>query len=184
MQSMRVPLINQINAHTAPVYALATGESPEWLFTGGGDRIVALWNVRDGKQQSFAIKTDASVFSLAYNHTMKKLFIGCSNGMLHVVDTISKNEIKAWTLDAEGLFDLKWDASRNRMLVAGGNGILTVVDCQTNEVLRSIPLSNAKIRRVDLSKNGDLLAIADNSGQVHVLDAENYQDNTMLEYGP
>ncbi len=141
---------------------------------------MALWSVHDGKQQPLVIKTDSSIFSLAYHSIGKIVFIGCSNGILHAIDTVSRKELKAWTLDADGLFDLKWDAVRNRLLVAGGNGVLTVIDCQNLEVLRSIPLSDTKIRRVAMRIQGDLLAVADNAGLVHVLDAENYQPSETL----
>ncbi|MFM7728866.1 MAG: WD40 repeat domain-containing protein, partial [Flavobacteriales bacterium] len=127
--------------HGGPVYALATGDSVEWLFTGGGDKVAALWNVKEGTQHSLAIKTDSSIFSLTYHPSSKILFIGCSNGVLHAVDTVSKVEKRAWALDASGVFDLKWDVQRNRLLVAGGNGMLTVIDGKTLEVIRTIPLS-------------------------------------------
>jgi len=161
--------------HGAPVYALATGDSDEWIFTGGGDKIVALWNVKDGTQHPFTIKTDASIFSLAYHALEKIVFIGCSNGVLHAIDTVSKRERRAWTLDAAGVFDLKWDIVGNRLLVAGGSGILTVIDSQTLEVIRSIPLSDAKLRRVAVRAEDNLLAVADSHGLVHVLEAETLQ---------
>jgi WD40 repeat protein len=103
------------------------------------------------------------------------LFIGCSNGTLHAIDTRTRVELKAWSLDSNGLFDIKSDETRNRVLVCGGNGVLTVIEAETLEVLRSIPLSDAKLRRIAVRGESDLVAVADNAGLVHVLDAESYQ---------
>lgn len=144
------------------------------VFTGGGDRVVALLDITTGNQMPFSVRTDAPVFSLFLHKPTHYLFIGCSNGKLHAVDLKSKKEIHAWSLDMQGIFDLKMDQSRNRLLVAGGNGVLTVIDLSSMKVLRSIPLSQGKLRRLALRKEGDLLAVADNSGPVHVLDAEDY----------
>lgn len=163
-----------IAAHSAPVYALATGDSDGWLFTGGADRVVARWNVSTGIQDSFVVKTDATVFSLLYNPTTQLLFIGCSDGKLHLVNVQKREEVRAWMLDTAGIFDLKMDVERNRLLAAGGNGILTVLDLTSNEVIRSIPLSSGKLRRLALHEQLGLLAVADNTGPVHVLESEHY----------
>jgi len=165
----------KLGPHQAPVYALAQGASDELLFTGGGDRVVPLWNVLTGQQEPFLVRTEAPVYSLHFDTKTKVLFIGCSNGTLHAIDTRTRVELKAWSLDSNGLFDIKSDETRNRILVCGGKGVLTVIKTETLEVLRSIPLSDGKLRRIAVRGKGDLVAVADNSGLVHVLDAESYQ---------
>jgi WD repeat-containing protein 61 len=161
--------------HQAPVYALSEGIHSEQIFTGGGDRIVALWDLESGNQLPFSVRTDAPIYSLFFYVPTQMLFVGCSNGKLHAIDLLSKQEKQAWSLDAKGVFDLKWDISQNRLLVAGGSGILTVLDLSELKVVRSVPLSDGKLRRVAIHKAGHLLAVADNSGPVHVLDADTFQ---------
>jgi WD40 repeat protein len=167
-----------LGPHQAPVYALAEGSTQTYVFTGGGDRVVALWDILTGEQQPFVVRTDAPIYALLYH--LGILFIGCSNGVLHAVNIQSKQETHAWSLDTKGIFDLKMDVARNRLLVGGGNGILTVIDFSRLEVMRSIPLSDGKLRRLALDTQGDFLAVADNSGPVHVLDAESYQTNETI----
>ena len=160
--------------HQASVYALATGATENLVFTGGGDRVVALWDLETRSQIPFAIRTDAPIYSLFFYAPTQMLFVGCSNGKLHAIDLISKQEKHAWSLDTKGVFDLKWDKEHNRLLVAGGGGILTVLDLSEMKVMRSVPLSDGKLRRVAIHQTGKLLAVADNSGPVHVLDADTY----------
>ena len=136
--------------------------------------MVALWNALDGSQHPFGVKTEATVYSLAFDPSSKILFIGCIDGKLHAVNTISMAEQKSWILDKNGIFDLKIDAKRNRILAAGGNGVLTVIEAQTLKVLRSIPLSDGKLRRMAIHTDGNSIAIADNHGEVHLLNAEDY----------
>ncbi len=167
-----------LGPHQAPVYALAPGPTQTQVFTAGGDRIVALWDVHTGEQQPFVVRTDAPIYALLCHHNL--LFIGCSNGKLHAIDLQSKQELHAWSLDSNGVFDLKMDAARNRLLAGGGSGILTVIDLSSLEVMRSIPLSEGKLRRLAINADAHLLAVADNSGPVHVLDAESYQSKATI----
>jgi WD40 repeat protein len=159
---------------------LAEGLTQNQLFTAGGDRIVALWDIDTAEQLPFTVRTDAPVYSLLFCKLNHVLFMGCSNGKLHAVDMKSKQEIQAWSLDGSGIFDLKMDELRNRLLVAGGNGILTVIDVTVMSVMRSIPLSDGKLRRMALHHEGVWLAVADNSGPIHVLDAESYQTSEII----
>jgi WD40 repeat protein len=161
--------------HQAPVYALAQCATENLLFTGGGDRIVALWDLESGNQRPFSVRTDAPIYSLFFYAPAQLLFVGCSNGKLHAIDIQSKQETHAWILDDKGVFDLKWDKEHNRLLAAGGSGILTALDLSELKVMRSVPLSDGKLRRVAIHRAGKLLAVADNSGPVHVLDADTYQ---------
>ncbi len=131
--------------------------------------------MQTGLQQPFAVRTDAPIYSLLCCKSNSTLFIGCSNGKLHAIDMQSKQEVQAWSLDTNGVFDLKWDERNNRLLVAGGNGILTVIDVKEMKALRSIPLSDGKLRRIAAQQSGQLLAVADNSGPIHVLDSDTYQ---------
>jgi len=169
-----------LGPHLAPVYALAEGLTQKQLFTAGGDRIVALWDLDTADQLPFTVRTDSPVYSLLFYKPSQLLFIGCGNGKLHAVDVKSRQEVHAWSLDEKGIFDLKMDDSRNRLLVGGGNGVLTVLDLSTSNIMRSIPLSDGKLRRIALRHEGDLIAVADNSGPVHVLEAESYQAREMI----
>ena len=162
------------------MYAIAQGINPNQIFTGGGDRIVALWDGRSGNQLPFSVRTEAPIYSLFFFESAQLLFMGCSNGKLHVVDVQSKKETHAWSLDGNGIFDLKLDAARGRLLAAGGSGVLTVLDLSSMEVIRSIPLSDGKLRRLAINKDCSLLAVADSSGPVHILDAESYHTTHIL----
>lgn len=160
--------------HSAPIYALSLGESEDFIYSGGGDCLVAKWNLRSGIQEPFVVKAGSAVYSLVFDPESKLLFIGCSDGKLHAIDTISRQEVKAWTFHRAGVFDLKIDHLRRLLLVAGGDGVLTVWNINHLQLLRTIPLSSGKLRQLALSPDGALLAVADNQGPVHVLDAEDY----------
>lgn len=166
--------------HNAPIYALCVGESNEVFFSGGGDRFVAKWNVNTGLQLPFTVRTESPVYALVLDNPSSMLFIGCSDGKIHAVNTETKAEVKAWSLHHGGVFDLKIDFQRRRLLAAGGDGVLSVWDLPSMQLLRTIPLSDGKLRQIALSPDGNKLAVADNQGPVHVLDALNFHSDATL----
>lgn len=170
-------------SHNAPIYALCLGESDNYVYSGGGDCLVAKWNLRTGEQEPFVVRAESAVYALVLEPDSHLLFIGCSDGKLHVINTITKQEVKSWTLHQAGIFDLKIDTSRRRLLAEGGDGVLSVWDLTSLTLLRTVPLSSGKLRQLELSPDNALLAIADNQGPVHVLDAEHYSTvNTLTSH--
>lgn len=167
-------------SHSAPIYALCLGESEDFVYSGGGDCLVAKWNLSSGSQEPFVVKAESPVYSLVFDPESKLLFIGCSDGKLHAIHTTTRQEVKAWTLHQAGVFDLKIDHSRRRLLAVGGDGVLSVWDIDQLQLMRTVPLSSGKLRQMALSSDNALLAIADNQGPVHVLHAEDYSTLTTL----
>jgi WD40 repeat protein len=179
MSSLNTPAF----AHGAPIYALCPGESPTLFYSGGGDCLVAKWNLEAGQQEPFVVKAESPVYSLVLDADSNVLFIGCSDGKLHAIDTHSRQELKAWALHRAGVFDLKIDPGRRRLLAAGGDGVLSVWDLNTLQLLRTVPLSSGKLRQLELSPDNALLAVADNQGPVHVLNADDYSTvNTLTSH--
>jgi WD40 repeat protein len=167
-------------SHNAPVYALCLGESEAFVYSGGGDCLVAKWNLRSGSQAPFVLRAESAVYALVLDRLSGLLFIGCSDGKLHAIDTTNRQEVKAWRLHHAGVFNLEIDHSRRRLLAVGGDGVLSVWDIDQLQLLRTVPLSSGKLRQLALSPDNELLAIADNQGPVHVLNAEDYSTITTL----
>jgi WD40 repeat protein len=167
-------------SHNAPVYALCMAESNEVFFSGGGDKVVAKWNVKESLQLPFTVRTESPIYALVWDSQSSMLFIGCSEGKIHAVNAETKAEEKAWSLHHDGVFDLKIDHQRRRLLAAGGDGVLSVWDLSSMQLRRTIPLSEGKLRQLALSPDGRCLAVTDNQGPVHVLDGETFHSLATL----
>lgn len=167
-------------SHNAPIYALCPSEKEGIFFSGGGDKIVAQWDVSAGEQLPFTVRTESPIYALEFQESTPHLFIGCSDGKIHVVDTQNRQEVKAWALHQGSVFDMKLDGMRNRLLAVSGDGVLSVWDLTDMSLLRTIPLSSGKLRQLALSPDNSMIAIADNQGPVHVLDAESYNTRATL----
>ena len=61
---MKAERTSTLKAHSAPLYALAPGRNLGTLFSGGGDRVIAEWDLSNEQTNPFGIRTDATIYSL------------------------------------------------------------------------------------------------------------------------
>ena len=89
---MNAEKLHQLTAHSGALYALAHGRTTNALFSAGGDRVVAEWNLERAETNAFAVRTESTVYSLL--NLDNKLVIGTSNGGMHVIDLETKRELR------------------------------------------------------------------------------------------
>ena len=167
--------IARLEGHAGALYAIANGRGNDLLFSAGADRVVAEWSLQAAASQPFAIRTEASVYSLCHLHDQQLLAIGRSDGGLHLIDLAQRQEVKYFTLHSAGLYALLPLNEGQQLLAASGDGTLSLWDSSSYELLRHIPLSTEKLRDVALSPDGKLLAAAAGDGVVYVLELESWQ---------
>ena len=63
------------------------------MFTGGSDKVVAIWDLDNGGNTPLSIKTDSAVLNFQLLNDEKQLFIGLFNGDFHVIDLITRKEV-------------------------------------------------------------------------------------------
>jgi WD40 repeat protein len=136
------------NAHSGAVYSLAWDEQEQIVFSGGADKVVASWNVELTEQKKLTIRTSAPIYSLLVVPLSRRLFIGLSDGNLHVIDLDKRTEIASSHPHQGGIYDLAYDAKHDWVWSAGGDGWLHIWNATTAEKLRSIPFSQEKIRQI------------------------------------
>jgi WD40 repeat protein len=68
---MRFSKLKEISGHAAGIYSLAF--DGELCYSASADRYVTRWNLATGLQDKFAIRFDASVYSIAIEGTTKRL---------------------------------------------------------------------------------------------------------------
>lgn len=175
---MNITKIHQLTAHSAALYALAPGNKSHTLFSAGADRVVAEWDLILGETIPFAIRTEASVYSLL--HINSQLVIGTSNGSMHVIDLITKNEVRHLKLHDKALFDLFVDSAHERVYASCADGSVSVWNTADWSLLWHLKLTTKKIRRVAQNKDATLTAIACGDGRCVVL--ENKSHSIVFEF--
>lgn len=159
----------EISQHAMAVYALCAKDEHSF-FSGGSDKVVALWDVRTGKQFPFAIQTSASIYSLAYSTEHDRIFIGLSNGDFHWVDVGKKQEVKFFKTGKEAIFS-QIALNRDGLLITGdAGGFLRVWNVAQGKLLLTIPLNCGKIRALALNHDETLLAIGAQDGKIYLVE--------------
>lgn len=154
--------------HASGVYTLAADSN--LLYSGSGDGMLATWDLKTLEPAPFSVNVGKPIYSNAVNGDM--IYIGQSNGGLHVVDRTQKKELHHIQIHSNGIFDILINASENRIYTAGGEGSLGVFDLADMRLRIQIPLAQKKLRGLTLSPDGAFLLAGSSNGFIYVLETE------------
>lgn len=168
----------EITQHAMAVYDIA-GVSANLFFSGGADKVVALWNSQSGEQMPFAAKTEHSIYSIAFKYP-NLLSIGLSNGDIHWIDTDSKKEIKFFKTKTSGIFRQLLLRNGEYLLTGDAEGNLRIWDTEDHSLAMTLPLMGQKIRGLDQSADEKHIAIASQDGKIRILDTDFFNEKAVF----
>lgn len=164
--------LKEITGHSAAVYCCKT--QGEFLYTGSADHYVTRWNLEEGVQDKFAIRFEQSIYALEFMGS-NLLWVGLSNGHLHVFDLEKREELKFFTQHAVGLFALHFNSLCGFLFAADAAGNLSVWNTHL-ELVIYLPLDCGKIRRMDTSPDGRFLVLGGQDGILRIFDTETFNE--------
>lgn len=131
--------------HAAPIYAL-TYFKKNCFFTGGADKIVALWDINKKENLPFHIKVDFGIYHLHFEVETNYLFISQSKGGVHIINTIEKKEIAYLLGHKKGVYKTLVAKNYNVIICLGGDGLCSFWNLTTFKHIKTIPISSGKLR--------------------------------------
>lgn len=94
-------LVTQLLGHTSGVRTLLWEQRHQWLFSGGNDHLVIMWDVGGGQGAMYKLHAHtSSVVTISYCRPSNQLISGSEDGMLAV-----------WDMTAERLQPVEWAES-------------------------------------------------------------------------
>lgn len=177
---MEVKKIATLKAHSGPLYGLAPGRELGTLFSGGGDRIVAEWNLEHQETNPFGIRTDATIYSLL-SINRETLLIGTSQGSMHVIDLKTKSEVRHLKLHEQGIFHLAYNSKSNRVYAACADGTISIWEADQWSLLWHLELTRGKVRRIAFDDDFAHVAFACGDGTVRIHETEKHQLQYTLD---
>lgn len=178
--SLEVEKRAEFHRHQGPIYSLTQGRRADTVFSAGADGIVSEWDLGTGEPEAFHVNVGHPIYSIRTVPEKGWLLIGRASGALHVIDLEEKKELRILELHRRGIFDIAYDPVMDRFYTAGGDGVLTVLQGDGLELLRTIPLAEGKLRKLDLDAKRGHLAVATGDARVHVLETEMYNELLTL----
>ncbi|GAB5539842.1 MAG: hypothetical protein Salg2KO_19450 [Salibacteraceae bacterium] len=164
----------QLKAHNGALYALALGREINTLFSAGADKVVAEWDLLTGEPNAFAIRMEHTVYSLLNLHR-RQLIIGTIRGSMHVVDLVSKTEIRHLKFHDKGIFHLAHVQKNNQVIAGCADGSISVWNANDWSLERHLRLTHEKVRRIAITRDESLLAVACGDGRIVLLETGEFK---------
>ena len=171
-------LIAAFAGHRSAVYALAPDGDAHSFLSAGSDGTIVRWHVDQPADGAGIAQLPRPVFSMLA--VDDRVIAGLDDGAIHVLDTATKSEVRHLRLHGKGVFGLLPLQHRALIASAGGDGSVGLWQWPTMELLRQIPLCDAKVRGLALSGDGHWLAAGCNDGFVRVLDTAHFNELMTL----
>ncbi|MEY3849821.1 MAG: hypothetical protein RJA38_262 [Bacteroidota bacterium] len=165
---MKIELLDSFGEMKSPLYALADGTHADSFFAASANGIISEWNTEYGVSSEIQVKTKGAVFSLLFDEETKFLWVGCQQSTLSVVDVEAKKEIKNYQVHPGGVFDIK--IIDEKIISVGADGSVIEWNKNTAEYIRTIPLSDSKIRRFAVNPHDKALAFPFSNGEMEIVE--------------
>lgn len=161
-----------LSGHQNPVYALESSQKLGIIFTGGNDKGVVEWSLKNMSFIKVLMPVKSSVYSLHAPACAPVLAVGERSGAISLFD-FTEQKITA-QLDQHKLpiFDLASVNRKKELLAASEDGTISVIDLTSFKLLYNFKVSELTVRCIAISKDEKLVAFGckDNSIRIYSLD--------------
>ncbi len=165
-QEMQVFKKATLTGHNGSVYALAVAE--DTLLSGGGDKIVASWNLINPGEGVLMAKVPEVIYSLYADGAKDRLLIGQAAGGIHVVSMHDQNEIRLLQYHSTPVFHIAVSKRHNVLFSLTGEGKLGVIDNETLSLNALLSVSEGKLRACALNEDESLLVVGGADGALTI----------------
>lgn len=173
--------VTAFTGHSSPVYALEAGVSDNLLFSGSGDKFLALWNLETLEAEKFAAKFPSTIYTICYVPERKIMFIGTSAGSIHVLDLERKTEIKILQHHTDAVFSIRYSIITNCFYSVGADGNFAVCSLESLSLLKIKKLCNQKVRSIDFSFSKNEIAIACGDGYIRIFEMDSLYEKYAIQ---
>ncbi|HKR03572.1 MAG TPA: WD40 repeat domain-containing protein [Bacteroidia bacterium] len=167
---MEVKKITHLTGHSSAVYALENSLEENKFFSGSGDRIVAEWDLTSTENGQMLAQVPEIIYSLKLIPEKKVLLVGQSAGGIHVIDLLTRKEIRLLKYHAAGVFDLDYSSAHNLLFSLGGEGTFSISRLDDFTLIKSIKLADEKLRSVAIHPQQKDAAVGCGEGSICVFD--------------
>ena len=154
--------------HKGPVYTITPGINEGEILSGSSDQRLGSWNLATGEAADFSAHMPTHIIALISIPSSKIIVAGTSGGTVHFLDPVNKKEVKAEKYFDSQVFDFAICEKHHILFASSGDGRIILTDLISFEKLKTLQLSNEKVRNVAVHPNGDSVAVATSNGNIHL----------------
>lgn len=157
MSKVQVNKIQSFTGHKDCVYTLATADQPHLFFSGAGDGMIVLWDLKNSGDGNLIAKLPNSVYALHHLSDQDILVAGQNYSGIHLFDYKNKKEISSLQLSPSAIFDMQ--SLGNHLYLASGDGSITDVDLEKWRINKKIIASEKSARAIAINKLSGEIAV-------------------------
>lgn len=169
-----VEKIAELNGHGNPIFTVELSQKPGILFTGGNDKGLVEWSLKNYSFIKVMFPVPASVYAIHCPVGYPFLFAGLRDGTAQVFDFIKQQLLPALKNHQKPVFDIKSVNHKKELLIASEDGTVSVVSLETLELLHTIKVSADTVRCIAISPDEKTVAFGLRDNQVKIYDLEDY----------
>ena len=171
---MTAEKIAELTGHGNPVFTLELSQKPGILFTGGNDKGLVEWSLKDNSFIKVMFPVKASVYAIHCPAGYPLLFAGLRSGEVLVFDFMEQKIIKSLRQHVKPIFDIKSVNHKKELLIASEDGTVSVWNLDTLEIVHSFTVSADTVRCIAISPDEKRVAFGCRDNQVKIYDLEDY----------
>ncbi|MCU0442777.1 MAG: WD40 repeat domain-containing protein [Bacteroidia bacterium] len=145
MGKIQVTKTAHYSGHKGSIFSLTKGRFPHTFFSGADDGLVVEWNAEKQGDGVVLVQVNRPVYSMLLINNSTQLICGTASGNLHLIDLVTKKEIRNIEAHTLGVFDI---CLLNQSLVTGGgDGWICEWDLSLN-LIRKHKCSDKSVRSI------------------------------------
>jgi WD40 repeat protein len=164
--NLKISKVATLKGHTGAVYALENANSANKIFSGSVDRIVAEWDLGHPEAGEMAAQVKEPVYCLKMLPGTKYLMAGQAKGGIHIINLPSKKEERLLQYHTGAIFDLAFSEEHDLLFSAGGEGTFAISRLKDLSLIKTIKLSEDKIRSIAVHPLQKEIAIGCGDGTI------------------
>src|SRR5476651_518144 len=180
-QIMNVEKISELTGHSNPIYAVELSQKPGILFTGGNDKGLVEWSLKDMAFIKVMFPVNASIYALHCPAGYPLMFAGLRSGQVLVFDFIQQKIVKSLNHHLKPVFDIKSVAGKKELLIVSEDGTISVWHLDTLDLLHKVAVSHDTIRSIAISPDEKQMAMGCRDNSVSIFSLEDYTPITVLQ---
>ncbi|RAV99419.1 WD40 repeat domain-containing protein [Pseudochryseolinea flava] len=170
MSKIEVLKRNTLTGHRDCVYTLQPSAESSVFFSGSGDGMVVLWDLRNPENGEVVAKLPNSVYALHYHQFSNTLIVGHNYDGIHVIDYQNKKEIGSLQLTKGSIFDIQ--SLGNWVWIATGDGEVIKVNLRELTIEAKVKYSERSARCMTISAERSEIAVGYSDNRIRILDLE------------
>ncbi|MFZ6010980.1 MAG: WD40 repeat domain-containing protein [Bacteroidota bacterium] len=168
MSKIQVTKLHTLTGHRDCIYSLQQADAGHLIFSGGGDGMVALWDLRQPDTGQLVAQLPNSIYAMHYHASTDTLVVGHNYDGIHWLDWKNKKEIGSLQITKSSIFDIQ--SFDGRLLVASGDGDLTLVDAVSRNIINRVHTSEKSARTIAINDKTGELAVGYSDDFIRVFD--------------